>query len=676
LSPKLERWNTVETDLSDSGSSCAEKVTEAFLPLAGPDKGVFLRKIEVPHENHVHHKWEVATPESFNRSNRDTKISEDEEGCPCCIAGLDFDEFAAAIKELTRSKEAEGALAGIADFNDPTHWWIFLGVAAPLGLVGLSAAIRNLKGSGDTFWHLDKVIKTLSDYIQKHEKCGNIEDAKKLKAFKNCLIYSKQDARFNWWVPGLINGTASSLVLSTAVTKHPFALPVLGLYAVCQLGRNLFDAFRVRKHGIKPKLGDIQPVISGKKKVNQIARSRMSFYLTNSLGFAAFAAGALLTFLSVPAMGLFGAGAVAMPVGLALLSFGAASTGIMNNIWPRKFKPRNGDLGIHRLQLMSTDNALEEIAWRRERKKVLQEAFGAFKADGHLRKKWLKFLTAMPESKDYLPSKFARRVTDLRKRFLPFLPDTGTAASTNKHTLNVSLAMKNHMSTDASRTVQQSRLGALQKMANLPISRAEKLTSEQLFKNTWSLLRHLKLDSEVATIWLNEHFGTREVDAKGGVSSSSDCDTGCCGDHEHGAQDGHAHAHAHAHVHVHDNNDVHKHHHAHEEGQGNLSSHNHSHSHLNADVHGSCADHNCHDHDHGDTTGDERGNQLAPGLFSQTPSLATFDADEFWAQSNETDRLRFQAAIDYTLFYVYPKRMTYEIYGLYDYLQQMRRTLL
>ena len=95
---------------------------------------------------------------------------------------------------------------------------------------------------------------------------------------------------------------------------------------------------------------EVDLTLAGTKKVNQIGKSKRVFYGCNSLGFASFTAGAILTFVSIPALGV-GVGAATLPVGLTLLGLGAASTGVMNNVWPLKFKPRNGDLGIDRMQI-------------------------------------------------------------------------------------------------------------------------------------------------------------------------------------------------------------------------------------------------------------------------------------------------------------------------------------
>lgn len=618
----------------------------------GRDNGkeIDLNLEQVKHDDHAHDHWSAYSLKNLLQAHTRWKIAEDEEGCPCCIAGLDFDEFAAAIKEISRTNGANEALVGGADFGDPAHWGIFLGIAAPLGLIGLAAAIRNIEGTGNAFAHLDKIIQNLSKDIERLKQSGNTEDVQKLEAFKACLVYSKRDARFNWWVPGVINGTASSLVLSTAALKHPFALPAIALYATGQLGRNLYDAARVRNHPVKPKLNDIAPIIAGKEKVNQIAKSKLSFYLANAFGFATFATGALLTFLAVPAMGLFGAGAIAMPVGLTLLSFGAASTGIMNNIWPRKFKPRNGDLGINRMALSSQDHALQEIAWRRERKKVLQSGFSIYKNEGNLTKKWLKFLTALPESKDFLPQKWASKVSRIRKQWLPLLPDTGSAASQNKHQLNLDIAQRLHEHASKSRNLQLTRLSLLEKMANKPLTQnAAQLTEAALFRKTWALLGELNLHKEIVPVWLNEQFTNRVAAPKGTVGKHQH-EHDHTPDHDHHCQPCHGHEHTLTHEHKH------------EERGG------HQPTHRTQDAH----KHNPHEHHCG---GNHNHHTSTPGLRRKSDNWSVFDVEKFLEETKDKPdaRKRLQAAVDYFLFFQYPKTLTYQVYGLNDFYQQMRR---
>lgn len=630
------------------------------------DFDVPLTQQPVQHEDHQHFNWE--SDETIARLQKCIKyyIAENDEGCPCCVAGLDFDEFAAAIKEIARADGSDEALAGVADFADLAHWGLFLGVAAPLGLVGLAAAVRNLKGAGAAYVKISDIIKVLDDAINTYRQKGNTADAEKLEAFRRCLVYSKRDAAFNVAVPGAINGAASIAVLSTAFTKHPFALPIIGVYAFAQLVRNVWDGCRTflarQKHRLyhqtqdmrdkndkanfdPQKLGHIE---AGKKKSEQITQSKLRFFLANSLGFATFAAGALATFVAVPALGLFGAGALIMPFGLTALAGGAVSTGIMNNIWPRKFKPRNGDLGIFQGNITSPEHALNEIGWRRERKKQLQSLFPYFKTEGHRTKKWLKFLTALPEAKDFMPAKMAKSFRQYRKRFTP-LPDTGTGASDNKHQLNLDIAQRLHQDDAKSQMLQHGRLALLATMAGKDKDFASRVAGKDKLKTTWSLLKELELDHQVVPVWLNEKFYKRTAAEKGTVGQHDNSCDGCgsADHHAHEEKDNHSHNHSHEHGHEH------KHEHEHEHGHS--CGHDH---HADANIPGF---REINDHHHESTKGTDK-----------TPEKrAVFNIDDFIAKSNEDDQKRLQSAIDYFLFFQYPKKLTYQIYGLNDYYQQM-----
>ena len=125
-------------------------------------------------------------------------------------------------------------------------------------------------------------------------------------------------------------------------------MPVIGAYSACQTGRNVYELIRTWNR-ILPENLEIKPLeIAGTKKVNQITKSKRKFYSSNALGFLIFTVGAIVLFLSIIAV-IPGLGALI--AGIVLLTVGALSTGIMNNIWTNKFKPRNGNLGVDRKEL-------------------------------------------------------------------------------------------------------------------------------------------------------------------------------------------------------------------------------------------------------------------------------------------------------------------------------------
>ena len=190
----------------------------------------------------------------------------------------------------------------------------------------------------------------------------------RLEAFGETLKYSEFDTKFNLAVPGFINGAASTAVLSSAIMRSPWALPIIALYAGCQTIRNGYDLWGTWNRILPEEIREeVQLNVKvGIRKINQITDSKTKFYVANTLGFATFTAGAVITTLS--ALSVAGAG---MIVGIPLLAAGAVSTGITNNIWTNKFKPRNGDLGIDRPEL-DLKSIQQEIGERREIKKILK----------------------------------------------------------------------------------------------------------------------------------------------------------------------------------------------------------------------------------------------------------------------------------------------------------------
>jgi len=372
--------------------------------------------------SHLHHEHDHAEGSSHVHNSEcgdcddgspKKLIARSDEGCPCCVAAIDLDEVATAINEITKtSKTAEthsDSLGKLADFSSSAHWGIFLGISGPMALIGLTAAIRNIKGTLNNRQKLEIVIKGLEEDILRYSNRrdtsrGNDKKdlgdvVKRLEAFRETLKYSKFDTNFNLIVPGFINGAASTIVLSSAVLSSPFALPVIGLYAGCQTLRNGYDLWRTWNRILPEDIRrDVQLNMNvGIRKINQITDSKRKFYAANTLGFTAFTAGSVITTLSL----FSGVGAPGLAVGLPLLAAGAVSTGITNNIWTAKFKPRNGDLGIDRTKL-DMDRIKQEIGERREIKKLLKNY-----RDRHL------------------PSKLTKRFGCSLLSSLPFLNDKG-----------------------------------------------------------------------------------------------------------------------------------------------------------------------------------------------------------------------------------------------------------
>ncbi|HCK92283.1 MAG TPA: hypothetical protein DHW71_04810 [Gammaproteobacteria bacterium] len=585
--------------------------------LAGDEVDLVQQKLS--HGDHSHNIWSTESLKDVVNKSLNLQMGEDEEGCPCCVAGLDFDEFAAALKEVSGSAEGHEQLASVAPMDTAQHWGVILGIAAPLVLIGLAASIRNVKGTISSKQSLKKIIKGIEEDIARAQQENRLEDAQKLKAFRKCLKYSKFDMNFNLCVPGIINGLSSTLVLSTAVFSHPFALPVIGLYATGQLARNTYDFARIMSQKTEFKATDSIEVIEGKQKVAQINKSKKRFYASNATGFAAFAAGAVITFLSVPAIGVFGAGAATLPIGLALLTAGALATGISNNIWPRKFKPRNGDLGINRKDIQSPDHALELIQQRRRDKKIIQTGMPLFKHSKRHTKRWLKFLTALPEFKDFLPKKVAAPLSTWSHKLIPFLPETGAKASKKKHHTNLNLAKNLHADDEKSFELLGARIQVLEKLTEHPHQDIKAMDQHQRMEHSWTLLRKLGLEKELVKLWINEGF----INGGDAVKPNNECQPGEKHDHGHDHAD-----------------------HTHHEG---------------------------HSHDDGEHHHHELKLADQPGM-QVTENWARFNFKKFLHEASPEQKKAFNAATDFLIFYQHEKRLRYQQYGLNDYYWQLKKT--
>ena len=279
----------------------------------------------------------------------------------------------------------------------------------PLSVVGLTAAIRNIKGTINTKKKLEEVIKGVEQSINKYKKEGNNSVVERLQAFKKTLQYSKFDTNFNLLVPGVINGAASTLVLSSAIYHSPWALPVIGLYSGCQTVKNFYDLTRIWNR-VLPEEPELRLKNAGIKKVNNITKSKRIFYSANTLGFLTFTIGAVITFLSIANIV---SGTSFLIAGIVTLSVGVISTGIMNNIWTEKFKPRNGDLGIEREKLDCT-KSLEEIGKRRDIKKIIKEYKNKhipYSFTDNLKRFAYKIVTSLP----FLEQKGAELIHELNR---------------------------------------------------------------------------------------------------------------------------------------------------------------------------------------------------------------------------------------------------------------------
>ena len=367
------------------------------------------------HDDHAHYSL-TKDIDSANKKP-ESELKQSQEGCPCCTQALDLDEIAAALKEMFFDHDGSKSLYGWAEFSSTGHWIIALGLAAPLSILGLTAATRNIQGCWSNRETLNDVVEKIDrsleykqtllsnlryqkgDALEKKLNQGLRKEINGLLAFKRTLKYSQFDTDFNLIVPGVINGIASSLVLSTAVWHHPFALIAIALYSSCQLGRNASDLCRTWNHHIEPST-DTSTITnefqsSGLEKINQIGNVKRQFYASNSTGFALFAIGAMLTFLSVPALGLFAESTDLITIGLVLMGIGAASTAYLNNVGPALFRPRNGELGADRGKL-DKESCLEEIGYQRKMREPLKNSRNELYKPSQAKQLGYSLLSALP----------------------------------------------------------------------------------------------------------------------------------------------------------------------------------------------------------------------------------------------------------------------------------------
>ena len=144
------------------------------------------------------------------------------------------------------------------------------------------------------------------------------------------------------------------------------------------------------------------------------------------------------------------------------------------------------------------------------------------------------------------------------------------------------------------------------------------------FFRTWELLKSLNLEKQVIETWLNEPFTSGKIGGEHGG--------GCCGASTENPQSGDI-----GHCHDHDHDHGHHHHHNQDEGRQQTAS------------------------------------SLPPGIAKKDSRWATFNPSLFWQQGSEEEKSSMNAAIDYFLFYQYPKTLAYQTYGLNDYYQQLRK---
>ena len=296
-----------------------------------------------------------------------------QEGCPCCVNGLDLDELAGVGKETQSINSSTHDPFRFSMVEIDAGWGIASGISAPFAIIGLTAAYRNIVGS---YKSRPIIIQKLAEM----ERLIDENDTHQLRAFRYCLQYSLFDATWNLCVPGAINGTSSATVLSTLIVSSPLSLPALATYATAQTARSWYDFYRV----LGPE--------TDSSKVNQIARSKRRFYSANATGFSGVVIGAVLVGVSPLTFG-----GTLIP-GLVILIPATLGTGITNNIWPRKFRPRNGDLGISRDTLTETQclHLIEKIRTQKTAIKEFKAQYMPVTSGITLKRFGAKLMSALP----------------------------------------------------------------------------------------------------------------------------------------------------------------------------------------------------------------------------------------------------------------------------------------
>jgi hypothetical protein len=447
-------------------------------------KITFLVK-EHSHGDHTHVNTVHATDQYASG------LKNSDEGCPCCAIGVDLDEVAAAASEMGKegSKNStgqhspdHGGLGGsLADFSSGAHWGMFA-FSGAFAILGLTASVRNIIGTWNTYQKLDKESKQQKKKLEELQlNQGENQKMTNLQAYINSLKYSMSDTAFNFWVPGVVNGIASSMVLSSAIWTSPWALPFISFYAGCQTVKNLYDLGRNWNEIIACQDGASAATKAGIAKINEITKAKRLFYSANAAGFLVFTAGGISLFLSTS--GITPSNEL-MIAGIILLVIGSLSTAVMNNIWTTKFKPRNGNLGVDRLEL-DPNKAYEEIGKRQEERKVLTE---------------------------YRKKLIAKSSTDGLKKFgyklltsLPFCEQKGTQLIHQLNTSNYQSAINKEKD-----NINEKRLKMLNKLyKSQNIDLAKDITwskdSKERLKKVFEILKELKLETHVLDKFIKKY---------------------------------------------------------------------------------------------------------------------------------------------------------------------------
>ena len=479
------------------------------------------------------------------------------EGCPCCGQALDLDELVAFSKIDSADNTR---LYDIA--NDGPTMPAELGLPiAGLALLGLTASLRNINGARAT-QAMVKELKTKIQYsialikLTTPDWEKNTELKNKLISLKAHLItldVSLTDAKFNMWIPGVLNGIASLSVGLSPLIKTPFGLLPMAMYGLSQSARNAWDLKRVWSQSIPkpPPKNDTKPldqnVTHGVQKINQFGKTKRTFYGFNGLNFACLGVGGLLAVCSLPALGL-GVGAATLPIGIALFAYGAGSTAIGNNIWPKKFSPKNGDLGCDRASLNS-DTCLSTIGKKRQLKTILKQHVTTDCKDTQTTRiaclgiQLLKALPnpSLPKCISCIPQKMAPYVPKRLKTFgaqlikaCPTLPRLPTGIENG---INMEHAIKQTQFKKSKDSISNARRSVLDELLDVSMSTEERQqfnathkppsansTDFEQLQYEWALCNALGIHHHIAQLLITSEKTHRSPQS----SSGKDCTDSCC----------------------------------------------------------------------------------------------------------------------------------------------------
>ena len=465
-----------------------------------------LVKAEVVHSDHSHLSWQSQSLVDLKLNSKDLALGQGDEGCLGCLTGFDADEVAVGLKAAVTNSKVDESPEIVADFSSSAHWIIYSVVALPLALIGLAATARNTYGGTWRNWRrLGKIYRGVMEDLK---SCDGDSRAKRVKeAFRKTLGYSLGDTIFNFSIPGVLNGLACLFVVAAVAVELPVAVGLITVYAVVQLGRNIWDLQRNLRFQVAEVTATDTPMAKkGKEKTQRIRNGKSRFLgLFNIPSFALFSGTGVVVTLAVPVIGLLVLAPPALIAVVVLLGVAAIGSGLSNNIGVRKYiTPRNGFLGLHRAQL-DENSAYEHIGRIATAKSALKVLLSEVRAGDMSRflkiRRWMIILrTGLPETKDLpVPAAYVR----WWHRWFFWLPKTGSGANQRLHEFDQQVIEYHHKQLGKSWSLQVTRVEQLYAMMDRKLSPAEKdslrcnSTTDDLLTTSWKLLEAAGFAGEV-----------------------------------------------------------------------------------------------------------------------------------------------------------------------------------